>query len=197
MHVRLLTGDPLAASDLAAARLEPLADWLGRRFPAVDEHLIREVAIDLILDVAERPAQYDPNRRGLAGYLRMAAYRDVQNARRDAGRRARHETTLEVVEFAQRAGNSLVEGSEDPFDMIAQTSRLDGAQMAWLREQFDALEWRLVELRMDGERRWDVIGAELGLGDLPERERDRQIKRMADRVQKRLRRLAPRLRLDD
>jgi hypothetical protein len=62
-----------------------------------------------------------------------------------------------------------------------------------MRGACDAVEWKVVQLMADGERRSPTYAALLGLGHLPAAEQAREVKRVKDRLQKRLRRLARRV----
>lgn len=189
LHARLLAGDPTAPADLALAHLASLTGWVLDRFPRQDPHLLESAAIDLLLALAERPRQYDPEKLGLAAYLRMAVRRDVQNALR---RPRRHEA-LEAVELAQRAGNRLVDGPPDPADVVARAEPLGADSLALVRASFDDTDWAAVQLMLAGERRTAAYARLMGLAELSELERARAVKRLKDRLQKRLQRLAPRI----
>ncbi len=64
LHARLLRRESTAPSDLADRHLTPLIASLRRAFPRrhfpdVNDALIETVAIDVMLDVAERPERVD------------------------------------------------------------------------------------------------------------------------------------------
>lgn len=194
LRARLLRRDPLAPSDLAVAHLEPLVEWLGRAFPrrafpSMDPDLLRIAATDLILDLAETPERYDPDRGDLPAYLRMAAKGDVLNALKREGRRAGRQVPLEDVELSGWARNSLVEGPPDPAEVVAGATRIDPETMTTIRGHFDDVEWEVVQLMGERERRTSRFALVLGLADWPEIEQRREVKKVKDRLQKRLRRL--------
>lgn len=190
LHARLLARDPTAPSDLAGAYLDPLLRWALAQFSHADADLVEGATIDALLQVAERPEQYDPSRASLAAYLRIAARGDVQNALRSQQRRAAHHAPLEAVELSQRAGNVSVDVSSDPADLVATGEPLDPRLQAALRDAFDSTEWQVVLLMLDGERRTSVFARILGMDDLPDMDQARAVKQVKDRVQKRLQRLA-------
>jgi RNA polymerase sigma-70 factor (ECF subfamily) len=192
LHDRLLARDPVAPSDLAEAHLEPLFRWLRRQFASVDPDTLEGIAVDLILSLAERPEQYKPDRLSLAGYLRMAARGDVRNALRSRREQSRHLTSLADVELAQVAGNAAIEGPANPADVVAAGESLDPAVTELLRSSFTPAEWPIVQLMLEGERRTAVYARQLGLAG-SEIEQAREVKRVKDRLQKRLQRLAPRM----
>lgn len=202
LHARLLQRDPLAPSDLAVGYLEPLCAWLDRQneFRDIDRDVLRTVTIDLILSVAERPEQYDPERLGLEAYLRMAVRGDVRNARASERRRIERLVPLgdpEDVELSRAARNSLVEGPADPADVVAEAEAVDANTIAAIRGHFDDAEWEVVQLMMESERRTSVFAPILGLSDRPRAEQEREVKRTKDRLWKRLQRLRTKVRRDD
>ena len=197
LHARLLAGDETAPSDLARAYLGPLTTWLSRAFPREDSHLIESVVIDLISALAKAPARYDPERGSLSGYLRMAARGDMQNALRSEQRRTRRQLPLEDVELSQAAGKLLVGSPRDPADVVADRDTIDPATVGRLRAGFDDVEWEVVQLMGEGERRTSVFARVLGLEALPPAEQERAVKRVKDRLKKRLQRRWPQVRGDD
>lgn len=197
LHARLLQRDPTATADLAVIYLESLCDWLARAFRHVDCDLLETVATDLILALAVKPEQYDPDRLDLAAYLRMAARGDVSNALQREGRRAARLVSLEAVELSPWARNNLVEGPADPADLVAEAEAIDPETIASIRPHFDDTEWEVVQLMLEGERRTAVYVPILGLGHLSTAEQERIVKQTKDRLGKRLRRLAPKVRRGD
>lgn len=197
LQARLLDREPAAPSDLALAHLGPLVASISARFPNRDDHLLIDVCIDLILSLAEKPEQYNPDRAGLAQYLRMAAYRDVQNALRGEGRRTRRLVAFRDVELAEAAGNRFAESPNDPAEVMIREQPTDPSLLLLVREAFDKTERDVLELMLDGERRTAVYAAVLGLGQRSELEQAHEVKRVKDRLSKRLRRLAPKVPRDD
>lgn len=197
LHARLLSRDPTAPSDLARGHLDGLVRRLHAHFPQVDDHLVQDVAITLILSLAQRPEQYDPNRSPLASYLRMAASGDLKNALRSEQRRSRRLVALADVELAHPTGNSFVESPTDPAELVAAAEFAESHTMALFRSQFDPLEREFVQLYLDGERRTPAFAAVLGIEHWAPAEQAREVKKVKDRLLKRLRRLAPKVRRDD
>lgn len=187
LHARLLQHDPTAPSDLAERYLPSLVDALQSTFPDIDDALLEDVAIELILAFAQRPEHYDPGRAGLASYLRMAARRDVQNAIQSQRRRDHHHVPLEDVELHPLARNILWASNRDPADTLA--DRLDDERVARLREQFQGTEREVVDLMIEGERRTEAYAPMLGLQDRSRIEQAREVKRVKDRLKKRMQRL--------
>lgn len=187
LHARLLRGEPTAPSDLATVYLQPLVDWLHRTFRREDEALLETVAIELILKVGRAPDRYDPDRSALSAYLRMAARRDVQNALQRERRRTARQISLDDVELSAPARNREWASASDPADAVIEA--FDRERLLALREHFSAQDWEVVLLRIERERRTERYAAVLGLRDRPPIEQEREVKRVKDRVMKRLRRL--------
>lgn len=187
LHLRLLRWDPTAPTDLANQYLPPLLDWLRHRFSNKDDALLTEVAIELILNLGERPEQYDPNRLSLSAYLRMAARGDLKNALARESRRVAHHAQLDDVEVQSRARNREWARASDPADTVVDALYREKALA--MRGHFDERDWEVVELQMDGERRTERYASVLGLQDRPRDEQVRAVKRAKDRIKKRLQRL--------
>jgi RNA polymerase sigma-70 factor, ECF subfamily len=195
LHARLLAGDVVASADLAEAYLPPLVARLARAFPHLDGDVVETIATDVVLATAEHSERYQPDRGPLGAYLLMAARGDLRNAFQSAARRRAREVVVGPVELAA-AERNLVRDDADLADVLAGHEPLDPALLALLAETFDDQERRVVELVMDGERDTDVYARLLELDHLPPGERRREVKRVKDRLQKRLRRLAPRIQRD-
>ena len=193
IHRRLLDRDPVAPADLAKVVLDPLVAHIRSRFPEVpDPTMIDNAVTDAVLNYAERPQQYDPSKRGLLGYLRMAAAGDLRNAMDAFRRRQQREQSLDVVELephrrkrlsmAMRLSPTL---EDDVMSTIA-TQRLAAQVRKAAETPQDA---QVLQLMIDGERRTELFAAALGLEGLSGDERRREVKRHKDRLKKRLQRL--------
>ena len=187
LHARLLRRDPTATVDLAETCLGPLVAWLRRAFRHEDDALLETVATDLILKFGVQPEQYDPDRSSLPAYLRMAARRDVGHARDKERRRSSRLTLLEDVELQPPSRNTLWLERANPADIVAEALSTDRVEA--VRAHFDEHEWEVVQLIGEGERRTEVFAELLGLESSPRAERDRAVKRVKDRLKKRLQRV--------
>jgi sigma-70-like protein len=197
LHARLLGADPTAPADLAVQFLPALVTWLLRTYPRLDAHLLESLAIDLILKLAQSPEQYDPDRGSLTAYLRMAARGDVRNALTSLGRQARRIAPLESVEVAADARNRIMEHNADPAELVArEIPAIDPETLARIRARFDSTEWQVVQLMLEGERHTSAYAAILHLRHLPDLDQAREVKRVKDRLTKRLQRLASTIRRD-
>lgn len=191
IHRRLLSGDPTAPARLARAYLEPVVDHLRARFPDVrDRDLLWDAAADAILNYAEDPSTYDPQKRGLFGYLKMSARGDLLNALDRESRRKNVE--LDVV-----GGNRLQEDDEEEY-----ASEKDPEAVArsdeTMRRVYDALpdprDHQILHLMMDQVRETRAFAEVLGIETKDEAEQRRIVKRNKDRIKKRIQRLGLRLR---
>jgi RNA polymerase sigma-70 factor, ECF subfamily len=197
LHARLLRRDSAAPSDLADHYLDGLVTSLRRAFlrDRVDDDLLVTIAIELILDVGERPEQYDPDRLGLSPYLLMAAKRDVLNALQSERRRADRQVSLENVELRAPAWNRQWANTSDPADKAVDAFVHERA--ATMRAQFVGRDREVVDLMLDGERRTQVFANVLGLLDRSRDEQVSEVKRAKDRLKKRMQRIWRRMSGDD
>jgi RNA polymerase sigma factor (sigma-70 family) len=195
LYRRLLEGDALAPADLAEAFLDQLAGELQRFNPQQDPHLCTEAAVDAILALIKNPRSYDPARgTSLAGYLRMSARGDLQNRLRKERRHSDRRADLEAVELSPTGGKYLQDGEADPIhiligreeleEMIARIPTVPAAVLDELTEQ----ERVVLSLIRQGQRKTEVYARALGIDGLPVAEQRQVVKRLKDRVQKRLQR---------
>ena len=186
-HRRLQTADALAPSDVCAAYLEPLLAGLAGGFPRVDPHLLETAAHMTLFAYVRHPEKYDPGRRDLAGYLRMAARADLLNLLGREKRHHRGRVFLSSVELDEEGGNSS--GREEEPSLRLQRDEEAGERERFLRSVAESLsppDRRVLELMLAGERRDAVYAEALGLGGLPAGDQQRDVKRAKDRVKKRV-----------
>jgi RNA polymerase sigma factor (sigma-70 family) len=163
---------------------------LQLRFPLQDDHTRQSVIIDLLLSYNARPTVYDPNRLSLFSFLRMAARRDMLNA---LSKKRRHNRRV--------LGDDVIDKHPWSSDENVMLARLALAE--WLDEQTNLsfeqviaeLEARLTEeeknilrLMLDGERSTAQFAEVMGISHLDEPVQRYRVKRMKDRIKKRLRR---------
>lgn len=184
IHKRLLQGDPTASAECAEAVIGPLTRRLEGRFPKLrGSDLLIDAVTDAVFGYLRQPEQYDPARRGLLGFLEMAAEGDLKNALSKWHRRAQVEVTLDDVELEAVAGNR-VEGPGDPEGKVdlSEIRRGIGALFE------DARDRQLAELVLERERSVEPFAQILKLEGLPLDEQRREVKRHKDRIKKRLER---------
>ncbi len=184
IHERLLAEDPVAPAELAEALLEPLVKKLQRRHPRLRESdLLREAASDALMSYMKHPSQFDPAKRGLMGYLVMAAEGDLRNTLAKAWRRRGHEISLEDVELRRAAGKEAVRRPGPDSQLVYQEMR------GKVDELFkDPRDREAVDLIADGERSTEVFAELWGLQGLSPKEQRREVKRHKDRIKKMLER---------
>lgn len=186
LHARLLAGDPVAPADLAEAYLDSLAIWLQRQNPGVtDPHHCTIAAGEAIIALIKAPRSYDPARRSLEGYLRMSAQGDLLNLLRNERRHSDRRTSLEAVELSPVAGKYLWDVEGDPARIVEREDELAVATRPTLPGLTPQEEQALALMRQ-GERKTIAYARVLGLDRLPVAEQRQGVKRVKDRLQKRL-----------
>lgn len=178
LHRRLLDLDPVATAAFTAAYYPPLLADLRQRNPRVGEDLFVTVVSDLLFAFVRDPGKYHPDRAPLRSYLLLAAAGDVKNALAKIGRRKKHESSLDAVAEPAAAGNE--EGDED---------WLADPRVAAEVAAFTSVEQAVWQLRLTGERRTGVYAVAMGITGLPVGEQEREVKKLKERLTKRLRRL--------
>jgi DNA-directed RNA polymerase specialized sigma24 family protein len=194
IHQRLLAGDRVASADLADAYFAWLAAWLARVNRGAEPHQCDTAAGDAILDLIKRPEAYDPARLGLEAYLRMAAKRDLQNLWSRERRHRQRRVDLAAVEVSPDAGKYLADEDDNPARIaerreedMANASRL-APRLASAADGLTAGEARALELLRQGERKTGPYAVALGIGHLPVAAQRQQVKRVKDKLKKRLER---------
>ena len=182
LYERMAGGDRIAQSEFLAAVLDPLAHHLRAWRPDADEHLCITAAEDALLSLIRNPSSYDPAKRGLIGYLRMAAEGDFLNLLQKEGKHRRNRDPRESVELAAVGGNEGGGVLPDAFPSF------DDPKFAAEIAGFTPPERAVFELMRGGERRTTAFAAALGVGHLPPDEETREVKRVKDRIIKRLQR---------
>jgi DNA-directed RNA polymerase specialized sigma24 family protein len=182
LYQRLAAGtDPVAPSDFAAAFLDPLVAFLRGTRRGTDDHAIQTAAEEAVLSVIRRPAVYDPTRGTIVAFLRMAAAADLNNLRTKEARHHRNREDRECVELPGATGNTPTSDDLPSFDHPA---------LAEVLASLDATEQRVFELMRTGERATEAYAAILGITDRPVGEQAAEVKRVKERIMKRLQRAA-------
>lgn len=184
LHNRLLGDDPTATVDIFNAVADKLEGYLRYRFPdlapSVDPDIYLSAAHDTLTDYFKNPSKFDPDKRGLMGYLRMAAYRDMQNLLDKERRHAKGRTSLDDVEFSASDGNDI---SDAVIDRIEAHRIRDE-----LARDMTGQEMIVFDLMVDGECSSEVAADALGIEHLSPSRRRREVKRIKDRITRRIRR---------
>lgn len=199
-HQRLLADDDPTAPDELAQWLYGLlvretyarvcAEAAGGS-ASVDRDLVEEAVGNALLDYIEAPERYKPERASLQRYLVMAAYRDFQNSSVKEARRAGRQRYLSLL-TAQGEEQDVVDEQQD-IDQIMGSIHVEHLWQI-IEERFpDPIEWQIVELMVDRVRSAQPYVELLGLAHLPADEQVKEVKRVKDRIAKRLRRIGENL----
>jgi RNA polymerase sigma-70 factor (ECF subfamily) len=180
LHLALIRGDPTASARIFEALLSPLVERLTFKWNRLDRQALEDQATDSLIGYASNPHRYDPQRASLLTYLTLDADGDLKNAYRST-RRNREQLASDVEDaVSQRNETTDVElfvGDDRVF-------------LARLREAFpDECDRRVIYLLLAGERSTPAYTSALGISDLPANEQRAEVKRVKDRIKKRLARL--------
>jgi RNA polymerase sigma-70 factor, ECF subfamily len=190
IHQRLIRGDLLASTDLAVAYLDPLTDWLIGHNRAVDPDLCAEAAGDALLALIKNPQSYQPDQLHLEAYLRMSASGDLKNILKRENRHISGRRSLESVELSPDEGKYLGQ-DDDPSLPLQMAEEIEIARASIPASVWDGLgesEKGVLELMLQGERRTSAYARVCGIEHLPIDEQRSEVKRVRDRLQKRLER---------
>lgn len=171
--IELLSGSPTAREELAV-RFQPLLmRHLACAFPRVAADARDTAADDALLSFLAAPARYDPARGRLGAYLRMSARGDLRNL---LARNRRADLPLDSV-AEPVAPRNLSRGDEPTWDHPPLKAELAA---------LDPLERVALELMQRGTRDTATFAGRLGFEHLPRAEQAAAVKRIKDRVMKRL-----------
>ncbi|HJT59061.1 MAG TPA: hypothetical protein VJ761_21320 [Ktedonobacteraceae bacterium] len=185
-HRRILArDDPVAFAQLAEELYAPLVQDVSRRAGGnSDSVLVEEAVGQALLDYHDKPDRYDPLRASLHSYLAMAAYRDFQNAHAKEQRLRGRQVSIFDPAFQE----------QDIADSLGIADMVEGrlqAEALWqlIDATFpDARERRIVTLLINDIRSPEPYALVMGLGDLPQDERLKQVQLVKNRITRRLRR---------
>lgn len=180
--VRRLPTDPAAQAEFLAAVYRPLLREVQAAHPLEDPARVTDVVGDLLLSLVKRPEQYHPDKLPVRSYLLMAARGDLANARAKDGRRRAREIPLDAV------AEPVDDGKEKEEDDVR--TWLINPRVAAVIAGFDALEREVWELMQAGTRATTAFVPVLGIADRPSADQGRAVKRIKDRIIKRLKRAA-------
>jgi DNA-directed RNA polymerase specialized sigma24 family protein len=172
--------DRLAPNEAAACFLPVLQARLSACHPRAADDLITTAADDALVDFLHHPEKFDPARSSLLGYLGMIAECDLKNARRAEGRH--HPDPRISVELDDLAGNDSSDEEVSRFE--------DFPDLVAVRDDLPPEERAFLDLMRQGEHCTEALAAVLGSGHLPPEEQRTLVKRVRDRIIKRLQRAA-------
>ena len=184
LHQRLLDDDPVATVDFFEMAVPVLERYLSFQFPSLGPGVDPDIYIlathDTLTDYFKNPRQYDPARSGLMTYLRLAAKRDLQNLLRKESRHATGRTSLDSVEFDTSDGNDVAETVADSLDALRLYDEMTQGMTTAERDVFF--------LMVEGERSTEAAAAALNIEHLAVMDQVREVKRVKDRIKKRIQR---------
>jgi hypothetical protein len=184
IHERLLAEDVTAPAEVADILLEPLLQRLAQKYPQLpDSDLLYDAVTDALMSYIKKPAQFNPAKRTLIGFLFMAAEGDLRNALAKIKRRRQKEIPLKDVELKVAAGNSKLEEGNSSTEPEREKLR---QALPMIFE--DPKDLAMVELMMSGERTTEAFAEVMKLQHLPIDQQRREVKRHKDRLKKRLER---------
>ena len=194
LYARLLAEDSTATADLAEAYLDPLVRHMARKHPNMDSHLPQTAAEDAIISLIKNPGSYKPEIAALDTYLRMAAEGDLRNLLKREERHGSRAVYLEYVELSPEAGKYLGDTKADPAHIVqeredeetlnAQKVPIPPTVQAGLSPE----EAAVLSLMRNGERKTVAYARVLAITHMHADEQRRAVKRVKDRLQKRVQR---------
>ncbi len=193
LHNRILENDPIAFAELCEEALFHVLQHLENAFPMVDAHTRETIVHDLLLNYHKRPKQYNPSKLSLFAYLRMAATADIRNETKRQQRRARRLADVDdpVVELELQKRNTLQELDltyEDTSEYSLQEIRAE------LESELNTTERCVLALLLDDVRETSRYAEAMEITHLDDLTQAREVKRVKDRLKKRMERLGKRLR---
>lgn len=194
-HQRILRRDVTAFAELCEVALPHLVVFLQTNFPAYDPHLREQAAIDGLLAYQARPSQYDPQKLPLFSFLRMVVRRDMLNALAQQNRHNRHLDALDdPVVMAQLPQEDVIEDHFALDEWLQQyTNRPRSEIIELLQAELDAAEQEMLWLMLEGIRETPPYASLMGIDHLDVTEQRREVKKVKDRLLKKVQRLGQKL----
>ncbi len=184
LHKRLLAHDPVATEKLFTLMVPALEQHLHFRFPTllpgIDPDIYLAAVYEALTDYFKNPHKYDPAKSSLMTYLKLACWRDMQNLLRKESRHVYGRISLDSSTFSPADGTDVA-------DTV--TAYLDSQRLVTSLIQGMTSEERTVfTLMMEGERSTRVAAAALNFEHLEFAEQAKRVKRLKDRIKKRIQR---------
>ena len=185
LHNRLLRDDPVVTEEMFRIFVPEIERHLRIKFQSlavgIDPDIYKSAVFDALTDYFKSPDKYKPDKSNLMTYLKRAAYRDMQNLLRKESRHVKGRSTLKDVEFNQSDGNDISE-------RVA--SKIDGQRLIedLSQDMTTPIEFAVFKLMLEGERRTSSFAKIMEIEYLPPEEQAREVKRMKDRIKKRIQR---------
>jgi hypothetical protein len=192
LHRRLAEGDVTASADLARLFLDHLIAWLVEKNTSrIPEELCVEAAEDALIALMKSPASFNPTLgKGLVAYLHMSSQGDLRNILQREGRHYENQIPLEDVELSPEAGKYLAVDDDPLLSLVRQeeSSQAVRTVIAPVRKGLSEAESRALDLMLQGERKTGVFAEALGITHLPANVQRTEVKRVKDKLKKRIER---------
>ena len=191
VHERLLTKDPTAPADFAEKVLDILIKKLSSKYYYLnDPDIVIDSVSDALLSYIKKPEQFRPSKRGLLGYLQMAAEGDLKNALSKVSRRYKKECVTDDVELTLLGGNISLRKCRDQDETFLsddehKLKRLYGRIGTLFKDPKDL---QMAELILKGERLTTMFAKVLGLEKASITVQKCEVKRNKDRIKKKIER---------
>lgn len=197
IYQRLLLDEPDAPSDLIELALDPLIKFLHSKYHSYkDPTVLTDIAIDSLFKFVQQPNRYNPDKSNLWSYLCMDVLSDMHNALDKEQRRASHEIPLDSVADHQFDRNNEVEELvlEKLVPLALPPNSDMDVIMGRLRNEItDPIDWQIIGLWCDGERKTEIYAEVLGITHLSLPEQTKIVKKNKDRLRVQLKRLGVKL----
>jgi hypothetical protein len=183
LHEDLIRGSRTASAEIARFCLGKLASDLKRSYPRVDDQIIADGITDSLMEYFGKPtALRDP--KSLYAFLKMAAWRNISNLLRNNSRQKNRGVEFgnemnEVVEVATPAG--ILISREEENELLSRKEQV-------MEILVSAVDKKIFELHLSGERSTKVFAQVLGVEHLSSKEQRKQVKQAKDRVLKKIER---------
>ena len=196
IHQRILHNDSTAFAELCEAALPVLVKFLQRSFSDQDGYLCESTAIDCLLKYYQKPKTYNPKQISLFAYLRMAARYDLISAIGKEQRLHQRLTSLDELPGELQEPDDVARDSQEALDDLLQrhTDWSFDEIIKALETRLDRVEKRFLRLMLEGVRNNVRYADELNLADQDEADQRAEVKRVKDRLVKKLQRFGESIR---
>ncbi len=194
IHERLLKKDPIAPAELIENTIDLLVKKLTYKYCQLNDlDFIHDAVVDALLNYVKRPEQFNPSKRGLFGYLLMAAEGDLKNAIAKNYRVINKETKYyQSVELSKLTGNIDIDNNSKFIHGQVTLSKprhaLDKLPDDYNKLFKDSKDIAFIELLQRGERSTASFAKILGIEKMPIEVQRKEVKKTKDRIKKRLER---------
>lgn len=187
LHHRLISGDETATAELSIMYYEKIIEHFIKKHKRTiaDEDMIVSITADVILDYVDRPLKYNPEKRSLYGYLKMAVDGDIRNAIAKQTKVNNNQKEIDdTVELDTTFRNSIHE--VDHVSKLIDEEIEQRTQKKIERMFPDAIDQAIIELMRSKVRKTEDYAKVLGVKHLSIKEQFDIVKRNKDRIKAKL-----------